>query len=178
MNQDIGTIEFNTPLLCIGVAFLILFLLAYFYALIDARKRKQRFLEQYPLIYRVISVPSADQFTLKAGGASIEIGDYAWEAESVYQDGLIYLHGLNPHWRVVWYAGFRPDQVEIIGTKPKSQYYIFPYWVDERKVPQCPFPVKTYGMNRGSHLGYPVEIQHYRRSKDDWVQGLKVPKHN
>ena len=130
----------------------------------------RRLRKKYKLIYRVISVPSGHQFAIKAAGASIEIGDYGWEAEPIDLDGLIYLHGLNPRWQVVWYAGFRPDQVEVVGPKPRSQYNIFPDWVNPEKVPQCPFPVKKfeYGKYPDFHMGFPVQTQR------EWVQGRTI----
>lgn len=180
MNQYIGMIEFNTPLLCIGAVFLILFILAYLYARIHVRRLRHRLLEKYALIYRVVSTPSGDQFALKAEGTAIEVGDYGWEAEPIYQDGLIYLHGLNSRWQVVWYAGFRPDQVEVVNQKPQSHYYVFPDYmsVEPVKVPQCPFPVSKYKLGKypDCHLGFPKEIKRLRHGDYDWVQGKSVPK--
>jgi hypothetical protein len=137
------------------------------------RRVKRRLRENYRLIYRVTSIPSDGQCILKADGTSIAVGDYGWEAEPIYQDGLIYLHGLNSRWQVVWYCGFRPDQLEVVGPKPRSQYYIFPDWVDFKKVPQCPYTVKEYqlGMYPTFHLGFAVKMER------DWIQGRKLLKH-
>jgi hypothetical protein len=131
--------------------------------------RKRR-LSKYRQIFRVVSVPSDHQFAIKTAGASIEIGDYGWEAEPIDLDGLIYLHGLNPRWQVVWYAGFRPDQLEVVAPKPRSQYYIFPDWVNTEKVPQCPYPVKKfeYGMYPDFHMGFAVQTGR------EWVQGRTI----
>jgi len=143
------------------------------------RRINRRLRENYRSIYRVASTPSDNQFILKAEGSLIEVGDYGWEAEPVYQDGLIYLHGLNPQWQVVWYAGFRPEQVEVVGPKPKSHYNIFPYWVDVKKIPQCPFPAQKYqfGKYPNFHRGFPVAIARLQKRQHDWVQGRLVPKH-
>lgn len=149
------------------------------------RKRNRRLGETYKFIYRVISAPTGDQVVLKAESSSIEVGDYGWEAEPIYQDGLIYLHGLNPRWEVVWYAGFRPEQVVVVGSKPKSHYNIFPYWVDASRVPPCPFPVQKYQYRpfpvkkdqyKSFDFGFPVEIHRIKRGQNDWVQGKFVPK--
>jgi len=123
-----------------------------------------RWRKKYGSIFRVVSVPSDQDFVLKAAGTSIELGDYGWEAEPIRQDGLIYLHGLNPRWQVVWYAGFRPDQVVVFGPKPRSQYFMLPFWVRPEKIPQCPFPVKRCEMGAYPiyHFGLPVKIERNR----------------
>jgi len=126
----------------------------------------------YPSIYRVVSVPSDKQCVLRAEGASIEIGDYAWEAEPVFKNDLIYLHGLNDTWQVVWYAGFRPDQIELFEPKPKSQYYVYPDWMNgSKKISKCPFSVKTFRPVKEylkTHFGFPVKIH------GNWVQGRRI----
>ena len=129
-------------------------------------------LAEYKLIYRVISVPSDNQIVLKADGGAIEIGDFGWEAEPVYQDGLIYLHGLNPRWQVVWYAGFRPDQIEVVRPKPNSQYYYISPYASVEKIPQCPFPIREYryGKRPATHFGFPEQIH----PKSKWVQGEQI----
>jgi len=134
------------------------------------KKLERKLSDQYPLIYRIKSIPADSQCVLKAEGASIEEGDYGWEAEPLHKDGLIYLHGLNDRWQVVWYAGFKPDQLEITGPKPRTQYYVFPYWVNEEKIPPCPYPVKRYqhGKYPIAHLGFPVQV------RNDWVQGKRL----
>jgi hypothetical protein len=80
--------------------------------------------EKYRGIYRVVAVPTNAKDFIVAPGAEIRIGDYGWEAEPCWKrrDGLIYLQGLTLTWHVVWEAGFRPDQLEYIGPKPRSQY--------------------------------------------------------
>lgn len=78
------------------------------------RKQKRLELEltrEYPLTYRIKCLPADVQCVLRAEGASIEIGDLGWQAEPLRGDGRVYLHGLNDRWQVVWYDGFRPDQV-------------------------------------------------------------------
>jgi hypothetical protein len=145
----------------------------FIFAHISGRKKERgqdtMLLAKYPSIYRVITLPSAGQCILKAEGASVEVGDCGWEAEPVCQNGLIYLHGLNDQWQVVWYAGFRPEEVEVVGPKPRSQYYIFPYW-RKNNIPQCPFPVKQFkhGTYRTAHFGFPVQV------RTNWVQGQKI----
>lgn len=116
--------------------------------------------KEYPRIYRVKSVPSDTACALKAEGASIEVGDYGWEAQPLHKDGLIYLHGLNDRWQVVWYAGFQPDQVEVVGPKPHTQYNLFPDWADVKGVPPCPFSVHKYryGQYPACHFGFPAEV--------------------
>jgi hypothetical protein len=127
---------------------------------------------KYRSIYRVISLPSGNQCDLKAEGTSIEVGDYGWEAEPIHKNNLIYLHGLNDTWQVVWYAGFRPDQIELVGAKPKSQYYVYPDWMNSsKKIQKCPFPVKNFSPVKEylkTHFGFPVEIG------KNWVQGKRL----
>ena len=179
-------LELDPVMLWLALATIALLFLLFIIFEPRRRRNNRRLREQYKFIYRVISTPSDDQFVLKADGTSIEDNDYGWEAEPVYQDGLIYLHGLNPRWEVVWYVGFRPEQVEIVGPKPKSQYNIFPYWVDASKVPQCPFAVQKYQYRpfpvkkdqyKSFDFGFPVEIKRLQRRDCDWVQGNLVPKH-
>jgi len=134
------------------------------------QKRLERHLfETYRYIYRVKSLPSESACFLKADGAPVTIGDYGWEAEPIRHDDLIYLHGLNDTWQVVWYAGFRPEEVERIGLKPRSQYYAFPYWMT-KGIPPCPYPVREFrrGKYLTTHFGFPQKIH------GDWVQGRKI----
>ena len=106
------------------------------------RRRLQELKDQYQGIYRVLATPSDQKSIRKPEGAEIKAGDYGWEAGPIRKDGLVYLHGLTPEWTVVWYAGFRPDQIERVATKPRSQYGIWvPYWAKKPVVPPCPFPV-------------------------------------
>lgn len=128
--------------------------------------------QKYTSIYRIISISGGVTCPIVAHGSSINIGDFGWEAEPINNDGLIYLHGLNRKWQVVWYAGFNPDQIELVGPKPKSQYYIFPDWMAaSQKIPECPFPVKKYSAGKiykTDHFGFPVKID------KDWVQGVSI----
>jgi hypothetical protein len=106
------------------------------------RRRLQELQEKYQEIYRVLAIPSDQKSIMKPEGAEIKVGDYGWEAAPIRKDGLVYLHGLTPEWTVVWYAGFRPDQIERVATKPRSQYGIWvPYWAKKPVLPPCPFPV-------------------------------------
>jgi hypothetical protein len=111
--------------------------------------------EKYRGIYRVLAPPNQDKrntWQLQ----NIEIGDYGWEAKPRYKNGLIYLHGLTTEWGWVWWAGFRPDQIEYVGLKPISQYdwKDFEYngpkpracyqWQSIKPKALCPFPVKAH----------------------------------
>jgi len=86
-----------------------------------------------------------------AQGASIKIGDYGWEAVPLRDDGLIYLQGLDTEWQVIWHAGFRPEQIESVATKPQSQYDWNYEWV--RKKLLCPFPVQEHST---AGMGFPI----------------------
>jgi hypothetical protein len=103
-------------------------------------QRQRRVRDKYRGVYRVIGLPTDPAKVRKPEGAEIKIGDYGWEAEPICDDGLIYLQGLTGEWRVVWYAGFRPDQLESVGPKPRSQYDWQYSWV--RNPPPCPYPVQ------------------------------------
>jgi hypothetical protein len=135
---------------------------------------RARLHKKYSSIYRVVSIPSNNQCFLKAEGASIESGDYGWQAEPLFKNDLIYLHGLNDTWQVVWYAGFRPDQIELVGPKPKSQYYVYPEWMSgSKKIVKCPFPVKKFDPIKKylkTHFGFPQKIH------GTWVQGRQINK--
>jgi len=105
----------------------------------ENRRRELR--EKYRGIYRVIGLPSDGTNVKKPQGAEIKIGDYGWEAEPPKgKEGLIFLQGLTAKWQVVWYAGFRSDQIESTGSKPRSQYDWDYSWL--RNAPPCPFPVQ------------------------------------
>lgn len=104
-------------------------------------QRQRELRDKYRGIYRVLILPKDERNIKKPQGAEIKVGDYGWEAEPPNcQDGLIYLQGLTDKWRVVWYAGFRPDQIESVGPKSRSQYDWDYSWT--RKSPPCPFPVQ------------------------------------
>jgi hypothetical protein len=105
----------------------------------EQRRRELR--EKYRGVFRVIALPTDPNKIQKPEGAEIRTGDYGWEAEPLHEDGLIYLQGLTVTWRVVWHAGFRPEQIERIGPKPQSQYDWKYSWA--RTPPQCPFPVQV-----------------------------------
>ena len=150
-----------------GVALFAFVALAVIYAFIPGQAKTRRLLqEKHPSIFRVLVPPGGDQFTMIAAGAMIQPGDFGWEAEPVKSDGLIYLHGLNDQWEVVWYAAFRSDQVEVVGEKPCTQYYRYPYWMaGSKKISTCPYPVKIFGI---THFGFPVQIE------ESWVQGQQI----
>jgi hypothetical protein len=106
----------------------------------------------YPSIYRVLALPDDNLEVRKEHGVEISIGDFGWEAEPIKADGLIYLHGLTSNWEVAWYAGFRSDQLELVGLKPHTQYFLPHHWKHAwASNPRCPFPVKVTPKVR---LGY------------------------
>jgi competence protein ComGC len=121
------------------------------------KQRLQELREKYQAIYHVNALPVDEGNLRKAAGAEIKIGDYGWEAGPLRKDGLIYLQGLTPEWHVVWHAGFRPEQIEKVATKPASQYdYWHPYWAKVPTPPPCPFPIlarstATMGLPHHSH---------------------------
>lgn len=120
----------------------------------SGRRREERRRElrnKYPGIYRVLAIPTDASTIEKPEGADIKIGDYGWEAEPIGNDDLIYLQGLTEEWQVVWYAGFRPDQIESVGPKPRSQYDWNYSWV--RNPPYCPFPVQK---RETANMGLPM----------------------
>jgi len=102
-------------------------------------QRRDLLRKRYNGIYLVLATPTDAAKIKKAKGAEIKVGDFGWEAIPLHNDGLIYLQGLNPKWLVVWHAGFRPDQIEKVAQKDKSQYDWDYSWI--RNPPPCPFPV-------------------------------------
>jgi type II secretory pathway pseudopilin PulG len=118
-----------------------------------ATLRKLR--ENYRNIYRVTALPADQKNIVILEGAKINIGDFGWEAAPIHHNGLIHLQGLTPDWRVVWHAAFRPDEIEIVGPKPTSQYdYWRPYWSKAPPPPPCPYPIQarqTPSMDRARH---------------------------
>lgn len=118
-------------------------------------RRLQELREKYRGIYRIVNLPPDPTIIIMPKGAEIRSGDYGWEAEPIRNDGLIYLHGLTPAWTVVWHAGFRPEQIERVATKPHSQYDSWhPYWAEPPALPPCPFPVlarETMTIGRPHH---------------------------
>jgi hypothetical protein len=128
---------------------------------------------KYPWVYRVTALPTDTSSLWTAEGASnlwtaegakiIEVGDYGWEAEPIHDDGLTYLQGLTEKWGVVWYAGFRSDQIERVGRKPRSQYYLPASWYHAGpEAFPCPFPVQSH---QTTDLGMPVRVKWLRASK-------------
>jgi uncharacterized membrane protein len=116
-------------------------------------ERRRMLTEKYPNIYRVLSLPTDDNCIRKAKYARIAVGDYGWEAEPLNSDSLIYLQGLSSQWRLVWHAGFRPEQIEKVGPKPRSQYYIPYAWRAPNQPPPCPYPVQK---DNPPTMGYPI----------------------
>jgi len=144
----------------------------YFYRInnmMDIRSRAEA-REKHRGIYRVLSPPAINK---KNGNnwcvGEITIGDFGWESKPLTKDGLIWLHGLSTGWGHVWRAGFRPDQLEYVGSKPVSQYDWKDFAYDGPKAtcvydcpfvkPKhlCPFPVqKTIPDQRLKFLKFPV----------------------
>ena len=121
--------------------------------------------QKYPAVYRVISV-SAESPCVKADGVEITTGDYAWEAEPIFDDGRIYLQGLTEEWTVAWYAGFEAHQIEPVCQKPRSQYYLPQTWYAAGvKPPPCPYPTLR---SSGNDLGRPQRLDF------PFVQGVRV----
>ena len=117
------------------------------------RRGRDEAREKYRFIYRVLALPGDDKPN-NWQAHLVEVGDYGWEAEPASKNGLIYLHGLTHDWGWVWRAGFRPDQLELVGPKPVSQYdwpdfeYDGPkptrFYQRQYRRPKnpCPFPIQ------------------------------------
>jgi hypothetical protein len=115
-------------------------------------QRRAEIRQSYRGIYRVKAPPASHWAWLKE---NITIGDYGWERPPWRNDDLIYLHGLQEQWGVVWMAGFRREDVEYVGPKPVSEYDwrefeydgpkpAAPYqWGLANAKSACPFPVST-----------------------------------
>jgi hypothetical protein len=118
-------------------------------------RRLQELREKFRGIYRIVAVPADPKIIVLPKGAEIRIGDYGWEAGPIRNDGFIYLQGLTLDWTVVWHAGFCPDQIEWVATKPNSQYDSWhPYWAPPPPLSSCPFPVverETLTVGRPHH---------------------------
>jgi prepilin-type N-terminal cleavage/methylation domain-containing protein len=153
-----------------GVLLVILF---YRWAESQDKRRLARLRENYRSIYRVKELPARAKNIVKPEGAEIQIGDYGWDARPNRRDGLIHLQGLTTGWRVVWHAGFRPDQIEMVATKTASQYdYWRPYWAKLPPPPPCPFPVRerntpTMGMPHHSGRYFKDYPSQYHQSPKD-----------
>jgi prepilin-type N-terminal cleavage/methylation domain-containing protein len=124
--------------------------------------------EKYSTIYRVRSLPDENAPILKGEGVRIQVGDYGWDAEPLRDDGLIYLHGLSTDWLVLWYAGFRPDQVERVGPKPRLQYDLPYAWICAgADTPPCAFPASAI-VPKMATLGHPT------KNIGNYVQGRRM----
>jgi hypothetical protein len=119
------------------------------------KARLRELKEKYRSIYRVLALPSDVSGVVKLAGAVIKVGDFGWEAAPIHKDGLIHLQGLAPGWNVVWHAAFRPEEIELVGVKPSSQYeYWRPYWAKAPSPALCPYPIlerETPSMDRPHH---------------------------
>lgn len=126
----------------------------------DAQQRRE-YKEKYTHIYRVLALPTDGAAVKKAQGAEIKVGDFGWEAAPLRNDGLIYVQGLNAQWRVVWYAGFRPEEIENVARKPQSQYDWDSTWIGNP--PPCPFPVQEH-LHPTINMGFPMPVKTKRVS--------------
>ena len=116
-------------------------------------------------IYRVLSLPTASKRPNNWCAEEITIGDFGWESKSLTKDGLIWLQGLSTEWKMAWRAGFKPDEVELVGQKPVSQYdwKDFEYdgpkpasiWTKAIPKQPCPFPIQKPTANRPG-LQFPI----------------------
>ena len=136
----------------------IMLVICFYHLQLSSDKRQLRKLrEKYRTIYQVKILPTDARSIVKPDGAEIQIGDYGWEARPNRRDGLIHLQGLTLNWKVVWHAGFRPDQIERVAMKSASQYdYWAPDWAKPPPPPPCPYPVqerKTPTMGLPHHSG-------------------------
>jgi hypothetical protein len=116
-------------------------------------QRRDELRAKYCQVYRVVALPTDPSVIKKPEGAEMRIGDFGWEAAPLRDDGLVYLQGLTPQWRVVWYAGFRQDQIEKVALKPQSQYDWKYSWV--RNAPICPFAVQE---RETASMGLPMPL--------------------
>ena len=114
-------------------------------------QHRREWKKKYSGIYCVIALPTDAAIIKMPEGAEIRPGDYGWEAVPLRDDGMIYLQGLTPEWRVVWHAGFRPDQVRRVAVKPQSQYDWDNTWV--KNAPPCPYPVQE---RETTNMGLPI----------------------
>jgi hypothetical protein len=115
-------------------------------------RRRAIIRETHRGIYRVKGAPSSQWSWMRE---NIQVGDYAWERPPWRRDDLIYLHGLQEQWGVVWMAGFRREDVEYVAAKPVSEYdwRDFDYdgpkprapynWGMAKAKSPCPFAVST-----------------------------------
>ena len=135
-----------------------IFVVGFYYRARWRKRAQQRceYREKYTRVYRVLTLPTDEAAIKKARGAEIRVGDFGWEAAPLRNDGLIYLQGLNPQWRVVWYAGFSPEQVENVATKPQSQYDWNYKWM--HNPPPCPFPVQEH-LHPTINMGLPIPVK-------------------
>ncbi len=120
--------------------------------------------ERYRTIYRIKGQPASNWTWLKE---NIRVGDYAWEIEPWRKDGLIYLHGLEGQWGVVWKAGFRREDVEYVIEKPVSEFdwrefdYDGPkplapfHWGNAKAKKPCPFPVNSEALKTYHRWQFP-----------------------
>ena len=155
-------------LLFIGLAvFVTLHSVCVFYLLMSCldERSSNRTLKRYPGVYRVQELPSSDSVVLLAPNVTISVGDYGWQAEAVQQDELVYLQGLNENWYVVWYAGFKLNQLEYVCDKPENQFDRRSWQSIQNR---CPFIVIAQKPNIET-FGLPMQLI------GRWVQGVYVP---
>ncbi len=129
-----------------------------------AWRNSRRQLELYPYVFKVTQLPSKNNIILLAANADVQIGDFGWQAESVANDDLVYLHGLDEDWNIVWYAGFRKGQLELMCQKPCNQYGRKSWQLDMEK---CPYVVQSR-VSSDRTWGLPLPLI------GRWVQGVFV----
>ena len=106
------------------------------------RRHCRKMAKKYTRIFRVVALPTDEKVIIKPKGSEIKLGDNGWECGPIRKNGLIYLEGLNEKWQMIWWAGFRPEQIEYVGPKPLSQYDRL--LADRKEIFEapCPFPVQ------------------------------------
>jgi hypothetical protein len=70
----------------------------------------------YNSIYRVLVPPAEPRWVCT--GCRISVGDYGWDTDLHPENGLIHLTGYARDWKTIWYADFKPHEVEYVGPKP------------------------------------------------------------
>jgi hypothetical protein len=106
------------------------------------RRHCRKMAEKYTQIFRIRVLPTDEKSIIKPKHCEIKVGDYGWESGPIKKNDLVYLTGYDEKWKLVWWAGFQPEQIEFVCPKPFSQYdRHLPDRRDLLKIP-CPFPVQ------------------------------------
>jgi hypothetical protein len=106
------------------------------------RRHCRKMAKKYTRIFRVSALPTDEKSVIKTDNSHIKVGDLGWECSPIRKNGLIYLEGLDEKWKLVWWAGFQPEQIELVGPKPFSQWDIYLPDKQELLTTPCPFPVQ------------------------------------